>query len=130
MRKKLAILSVAILSIPVVVLAAPEPKYFVCKYVGTPGTDERLQTGNNPISVSGNAITPPVTIGAYFNDAQGRSLVIAEDTGQDEPDCPLPQNPNPPTPPTPPTPPATPTPATQPTQSVAPESSQTPIVGK
>ncbi|MFY9227700.1 MAG: hypothetical protein WAO28_00005, partial [Candidatus Microsaccharimonas sp.] len=34
-----------------------EPKkVFVCKYVGTPGVDERLQTGNNPISVSVNAI--------------------------------------------------------------------------
>ena len=25
-------------------------KVFVCKYVGEPGDDERLQTGNNPIS--------------------------------------------------------------------------------
>ncbi|MBO9521634.1 MAG: hypothetical protein J7518_08865 [Nocardioidaceae bacterium] len=78
--------------------AAPAPKYFVCKYVGTPGVDERLQTGNNPISVSGNAIgEDPVVIGSFFNDAHGRSYVIAEDTGQPEPsvsECPKPQNPD------------------------------------
>lgn len=73
--------------------ATPSPKYFVCKYVGTPGVDETLQTGNNPISVSGNALTPPIVIGASFNDAQGRSVVVAEDTGQDEPSCAVPENP-------------------------------------
>ena len=72
--------------------AAQQPKYFVCKYVGTPGLNERLQTGNNPISVSGNALTPPIQIGGYFNDAQGRSYVVAEDTGQADPTCPTPQN--------------------------------------
>lgn len=109
--KKRIILAVATLStIPAIAMAVPAPKYFVCKYVGKPGVDERLQTGNNPISVSGNAITPPVTVGAYFNDAQGRSLVVAEDTGQDEPDCPVPVNPNPPTDEV--TPPKTETPST------------------
>jgi len=34
-------------------------KVFVCKYVGKPGVDERLQTGNNPISVDSNA--PPTS---------------------------------------------------------------------
>ena len=34
-------------------------KVFVCKYVGKPGDDERLQTGQNPISVSVNAIPLP-----------------------------------------------------------------------
>ncbi len=66
-------------------------KVFVCKYVGTPGIDERLQTGNNPISVSVNSIAGPVVVGAYFNDAQGRSFVLAFDEGQQEPsvdDCP------------------------------------------
>lgn len=73
----------------------PKPKkYFVCKYVGKPGEDERLQTGNNPISVSENALTPPVVVGAYFNDAQGRSYVVAEDTGQAEPECPEPDVPD------------------------------------
>ena len=68
-------------------------KVFVCKYVGTPGVDERLQTGQNPISVSVNAIPAGASVGAYFADAQGRSLVIAFDTGQGDPDCPTPQNP-------------------------------------
>ncbi len=66
-------------------------KYFVCKYVGTPGINERLQTGNNPISVSENALSNPV-VGAYFNDAQGRSYVVAQDTGQPDPTCPTVQN--------------------------------------
>jgi hypothetical protein len=55
-------------------------KVFVCKYVGTPGVDERLQTGNNPISVSVNAIKDYKGVGSYFVDAQGRSFVLAEDT--------------------------------------------------
>jgi hypothetical protein len=70
-------------------------KWFVCKYVGTPGVDERLQTGDNPISVDGHSIVtyPNIVIGAFFVDAQGRSVVIAEDTGQPEPsvdECPTP----------------------------------------
>ena len=66
---------------------AKEPKYFVCKYVGTPGVDERLQTGQNPIDVSGDAIAEqPVVVGSFFNDAQGRSFVLAEDVGQPTPD--------------------------------------------
>jgi len=73
-------------------------KYFVCKYVGTPGVNETLQTGQNPIDVSGNAIgETPVVVGSFFNDQQGRSYVLAQDTGQPTPpasDCP------PPTPPT------------------------------
>lgn len=76
-------------------------KYFVCKYVGTPGQDEELQTGNNPISVSGNAIpATPVVVGAFFSDQQGRSFVLAEDTGQPEPPvsaCPLADVPDTPT---------------------------------
>jgi len=67
--------------------AAPQGKVFVCKYVGTPGVDERLQTGNNPISVSSNA-TMGATVGSTFNDKQGRSLVIAPDVGQPKPVCP------------------------------------------
>jgi hypothetical protein len=66
-------------------------KVFVCKYVGTPGVDERLQTGQNPISVSVNAIPGGASVGAYFADAHGRSYVLAYDTGQDEstlPACP------------------------------------------
>lgn len=64
-----------------------EPKkVFVCKFVGTPGIDERLQTGQNPISVSVNAIPNFQGIGSYFADAHGRSLVLAFDEGQAEPD--------------------------------------------
>jgi LPXTG-motif cell wall-anchored protein len=67
--------------------ATSAEKVFVCKYVGTPGVDETLQTGQNPISVSVNSIgVDPVVIGSYFNDAHGRSYVLAFDTGQDEPD--------------------------------------------
>ncbi len=100
--------------------AAPAEKVLVCKYIGTPGVDERLQTGNNPISVSSNAIPNYNGVGSYFADGQNRSYVLAIDNGQDEPDvsqCPAPQNPDPeepvdptdpidptPTPPTPTTP--------------------------
>lgn|SRR3990167_3760323 len=73
--------------------ATAAPKYFVCKYTGKPGVDEVLQTGNNPISVSGNALPDGTQVGDSFADAQGRSYVIAEDTGQDEPECPVPENP-------------------------------------
>lgn len=96
MKKRIATITAGILAIPTLALAVPAPKVFVCKYVGTPNVDERLQTGQNPISVSSNAIKDYAGVGSYFNDAQGRSLVIAEDTGQDEPECPTPQNENPP----------------------------------
>jgi uncharacterized repeat protein (TIGR01451 family) len=68
-------------------------KVFVCKYVGTPGVDERLQTGDNPINVSINAIPDGASVGSYFADDQGRSFVLAFDTGQPEPpasSCPPP----------------------------------------
>jgi hypothetical protein len=60
-------------------------KVFVCKYVGTPGDDERLQTGQNPISVDIASLDGPPVIGQFFTDKQGRSVVIAFDTGQPEP---------------------------------------------
>jgi len=76
-------------------------KVFVCKYVSTPGEGERLQTGDNPISVSVNAIPlGDVRVGSEFADAQGRSVVIAFDIGQPEPpatDCPPPNDDPPPT---------------------------------
>ena len=75
---------------------AEKGKVFVCKYVGTPGVDERLQTGDNPISVSVNAIPGGASVGAYFADAHGRSYVLAYDVGQPEPDvsgCPQPDVP-------------------------------------
>jgi len=73
----------------------PSDKVFVCKYVSKPGEAERLQTGQNPISVSVNAIPGVVSIGKEFADAQGRSIVIAWDTGQPEPSvssCPPPND--------------------------------------
>src|SRR5918993_3712580 len=69
--------------------AAPtSSRVWVCKYVGTPGVDERLQTGNNPIRVSGNAADEDndgqVFVGDQFVDAQGRSVIVqieGEDPG-------------------------------------------------
>lgn len=75
--------------------AAPGQKWFVCKYKNTPGEPETLQTGQNPISVSENAIlaqlpkelkdTAVIAPGFSFADGQGRSEVLVEDTGQEEP---------------------------------------------
>lgn len=77
-----------------------EPKkVFVCKYVGTPHYNERLQTGNNPISVSVNAIQNNKWNGqvpGWFSDAHDRSYVLAYDTGQPKPSvssCPAPAYP-------------------------------------
>lgn len=75
--------------------AAPGQKWFVCKYKNTPGEPESLQSGQNPISVSENAIlaqlpkelkdTAVIAPGFSFADGQGRSEVLVEDTGQEEP---------------------------------------------
>lgn len=85
--------------------AGNEKKVYVCKYVGTPGVDERLQTGQNPIEVSVNSIQnntwDGTTVPAWFSDAQNRSYVLqyseARGDGQrDEPtiaDCPSPEVP-------------------------------------
>ncbi len=76
-------------------------KVFVCKYVGTPGDNERLQTGQNPISVSVNSLKNFTGIGSFFNDKHGRSIAIAYDIGQPEPSasaCPLRQTSSTPTP--------------------------------
>jgi uncharacterized repeat protein (TIGR01451 family) len=80
----------------VVVTTSGAEKVFVCKYVGTPGVNERLQTGDNPISVSVNAIPGGASVGAYFADEHGRSYVLAYDIGQPEPnvsECPQPDLP-------------------------------------
>lgn len=61
----------------VVPTAGPKDKVYVCKFVGKPGVDERLQTGQNPIEVSVNAIpVKPVTIGSKFADRQSHSVVV------------------------------------------------------
>lgn len=80
---------------------------YVCKYVGTPGEDERLQTGQNPILVEAHSLESPPVIGAPFQDEQGRSVVIGYgepgggQEGEPEPVCP-PELPPPPTETTPP----------------------------
>ncbi len=59
--------------------AGPNDKVYVCKFVGTPGVNERLQTGQNPIEVSANSIKSnrlPVTIGMEFPDRHGFSIVV------------------------------------------------------
>jgi hypothetical protein len=75
-------------------------KVFVCKYVGTPGVDERLQTGDNPIDVSINAIPDYHGVGSWFADAHGRSFVLGPEHRAnehvDEPPvsaCPAPSGP-------------------------------------
>ncbi len=77
--------------------AESEGKVYVCKYVGRPGVDEVLQTGQNPIEVSVNAVHG-ATVGSYFNDAQGRSYVLATAPQNPVPTCS--QNPLPPPTPT------------------------------
>lgn len=82
--------------------------WYVCKYVGPPGTNESLQTGQNPIFVDENSILAEtggssVSLGDTFPDAQGHSLVVAgpfAPPGTDpEPVCPV--SPPPPTSPPP-----------------------------
>jgi hypothetical protein len=74
--------------------AAPSggDKVYVCKYVGQPGVNETLQTGQNPIEVSVHSIKDwPVAVGSYFADAQGRSYVLGFVPMDPEPtaaDCP------------------------------------------
>jgi hypothetical protein len=61
------------------VSAQADPKVWVCKYSGTPGGNEFLKPGQQPILVSSNA-TDGANVGEYFNDAQGRSFVLAIQT--------------------------------------------------
>lgn len=58
--------------------ATEEGKVLVCKYVGTPGEDERLKDGKNPIEVDASSTGGSTEPGSIFADAQGRSLVIGE----------------------------------------------------
>ena len=82
---------------------AGSEKVYVCKYVGTPGVDERLQTGNNPIEVSVNAIQNNQwdgTVPGWFSDAHDRSYVLGYVPMSPEPtsaDCPKPDSPEEPT---------------------------------
>ena len=76
----------AIAAVGLVTLSAPahaapaSSKVWVCKYVRTPGGDEVLKSGKNPIKVSGNSVDKPkdgkVFVGDQFADAQERSVVV------------------------------------------------------
>ncbi len=74
-----------------------EHQVVVCKYVGTPGVNERLQTGNNPITPAASSL--PGFTGTFpweFADAQGRSIAIrwaANSHDGDISECPAPQRP-------------------------------------
>ncbi len=78
------------------VLAETIHKSYVCKYVGTPGVDERLQTGQNPIWVDNHSLLGhdgTTYVGELFSDAQSRSVVIFANTPKLDPeptisDCP------------------------------------------
>ena len=88
-------------------------KVWVCKYVRTPGGDEVLKDGKNPIFVSGHSVDKDkdgqIYVGDQFADAQERSLVV-----QIEGDDPGPGICSPTPPPVPPTTPTTPTGPTTP----------------
>lgn len=58
--------------------SAAEHKVWVCKYVTQPGGEEVLKAGKNPIEVSFNATGEDAPkVGAWFNDGQERSVVVA-----------------------------------------------------
>ena len=86
----------AIAAVGLVALSAPahaadaNSDVWVCKYVGTPGDDEVLKEGKNPIKVNGNSVDKDkdgqVFVGDQFADAQGRSVVVqieGDDPGAD-----------------------------------------------
>lgn len=111
----------------------------VCKYVGTPGVDEVLQTGQNPIVVSVNALEGKGFAGTFpfaFEDAQGQSIAIRYAVNSHDGDvteCPgyVAPSPSPSVDPSPsdePTPSVTPspTPTVEPTPSESPSPSSTP----
>lgn len=105
MKKLLAAATLASVAVLALVAFAPTSSatseannWYVCKWVGPPGNDETLQTGQNPIFVDENAIMaetglPTVSIGDAFADAQTHSRVIAgpySPPGIDpEPVCPV-----------------------------------------
>jgi hypothetical protein len=90
-RRRLLSISAAatIAAVGLVTLSAPahaadaNSRVWVCKYVRTPGGDEVLKSGKNPIEVSGNSVDKPkdgqVFVGDQFADAQERSVVVKID---------------------------------------------------
>ena len=68
--------------------ADADSQVWVCKYVRTPGDDEVLKSGKNPIEVNGHSVDQDkdgqIFVGDQFADAQGRSVVVqigGEDPG-------------------------------------------------
>lgn len=82
--RRLLLMAIAVVAILLAgssaTIAAPaEHQVVVCKYVGTPGADERLQTGENPIVVDDHSLTGKGFDGTFpfsFSDAQGRSIAV------------------------------------------------------
>ena len=85
-RRLLSISAATIAAVGLVALSVPahaadaNSKVWVCKYVRTPGDDEVLKEGKNPIEVSGNSVDKDkdgqIFVGDQFADAQGRSVVV------------------------------------------------------
>lgn len=79
--------------------SAATDKVYVCKYVGTPGVDEVLKAGKNPIEVAVSSIQQNQWNGqvpGYFSDAHDRSFVLGYVGEIPEPsssDCPGGDNP-------------------------------------
>jgi hypothetical protein len=122
-----AVLTLSVLAAAPAAATQPVHKSYVCKYVGTPGVNERLQTGRNPIFVDNHALLGKdgVTyVGQEFSDRHGRSVVIVANTPKLNPeptvaDCPAVVTPTPtPTETVTPTPTGTvtPTPTVTPTE--------------
>lgn len=118
------------------VLATNANSVVVCKYVGTPGVDESLQTGQNPIVVDSASLSGfDGTFPFAFNDAQGQSIAIRYATSAQDgsiTECPgyVPpptEEPTPSTEPTPtPSPSVSPTPTPTPTNSPQPSATNSP----
>jgi hypothetical protein len=112
MKGKLIVLLAAVVALCAVVgfaqatsteLEGPngEHQVVVCKYVGTPGVDETLQTGQNPIVVDYHALLGAGFDGTFpfpFSDAQGKSVAVqwtADVHFSDIGVCPAPEGPPP-----------------------------------
>lgn len=113
------------------IAAADQHQVVVCKYVGTPGVNETLQTGQNPIVVDSHSLEGKGFDGTFpfaFSDAQGQSIAIrwaANSHDGDISECPGYEEPSPSVSPSPSvTPSVSPTPT--PTPSNSPEPSATP----
>jgi hypothetical protein len=92
----LAALGVLVMSSGVALMVTATPanargeihKSYVCKYITTPGGDELVQTGQNPIWVDNHAIAGKdlVSVGDTFTDGQQKSVVIIANTAKLKPE--------------------------------------------